>query len=60
MATLYKNGEKIMENSAPTLLAEIADPVTESYMFDAAITELQFLGEFEWVQDNDVYLIKVG
>lgn len=60
MATLFKNGEKIMENSASILMAEFADPLTESYMFDAASTELKFVGEFEWVQDNDVYLIKVG
>lgn len=58
MATLFKNGEKIVENGAAILMMEFADPLTENYMFDAAMTELKFVGEFEFVKDNDVYLIK--
>ena len=60
MATLYKNGERIADQDAAVLMMEFADPVTEDYMFDAAIAELEIVGEFEFVKDNDVYLIKAG
>ena len=60
MATLYKNDERVRENSVSMLLIEFADPFTENDLFVMARDQFLSEGEFEWVQDNDVYLIKKG
>ena len=60
MATLYKNDERVRENSASMLLIEFADPFTENDLFVMARDQFLSEGEFEWVQDNDVYMIKVA
>lgn len=58
MAVLYKNNERVRENSASMLLIEFADPFTENDLFVAARDQFRSEGEFEWVLNNDVYLIK--
>lgn len=58
MAFLYMNGEKIVENGEAILMMEFADPLTEKDMYDAGMAEYHAHGEFEFVKDNDVYLIK--
>lgn len=58
LATLHKNNVQIDWGSADALMRVFADPGSEAYMYDAAMTELNFIGSFEFVKDNNVYLIK--
>lgn len=57
--TLYKNGIEIDGGSKFRLIqTHFAHPVDESDMFQAAMNEFMSTGEFEFVVDNDVYLLK--
>lgn len=61
MATMYKNGVDIdMALNAADLMRVFADPATEKDMYDAGMAEYHAHGEFEFVHNNIVYLIKKG
>lgn len=57
--TMFKNGEEIDGGSSYRLMQTFADPNTELDMFYAGMDEFNESGEFEFVLNNDVYLIKM-
>lgn len=58
MAKLFVNEVPTDENSISMLMHHFADPFTENGMFVAACEQVRDTGRFEFVKDNDVYLIK--
>lgn len=58
LATLHKNNVQIDWGHADALMRVFANPVSEADMYDAGMSELNLLGSFEFVKDNNVYLIK--
>ena len=58
MATLYKNGVDIDRDSAESFLENFASSGLQKDLYDMALAEFYATGEFEYVEDNDVYLIK--
>lgn len=58
MATLYKNGVDIDRDSAENFLENFASSALQKDLYDMALSEFHAAGEFEYVEDNDVYLIK--
>ena len=58
MATLYKNGVDIDRDSAENFLENFASSALQKDLYDMALSEFYAAGEFEYVEDNDVYLIK--
>lgn len=58
IATIYKNGVEIDGGSSFRLMESyFAHPVEESDMFHAGMMQLKDAHKFEFVKDNDVYLI---
>lgn len=56
---MYRNGVEIDGGSKYRLLATyFAHPQKEADMFQAGMDEFVQTGEFEFVYDNDVYLLK--
>ena len=58
MATLFKNGVDIDRDSAENFLEYFASPSLQKDLYDMALSVFNETGEFEYVEDNDVYLIK--
>lgn len=57
--TMYRNGVEIDGGSKYRLIQiYFADPVKEADMFQLAMDEFVETGEFEFVVNNDVYLLK--
>lgn len=56
---MYRNGVEIDGGSKYRLLATyFAHPTEEADMFQSGMDEFIQTGEFEFVYDNDVYLLK--
>lgn len=60
MATLFCNSVNVGTGSVELLAESFASFNHEPSLFNMAVNEVNENGEFEWVQDNDVYLIKKG
>ena len=57
---ITKNGVKIDEGILDNMIRYFADPDTESDMFSMAFESIIDDEQFEFVLDNDVYLIKMN
>ena len=57
---ITKNGVKIDSGILDNMIRYFADPDTESDMFSMAFESIIDDEQFEFVLDNDVYLIKMN
>ena len=56
---LFKNGVEIGGGSPFHAMQNFADPETESDMFHEGMKQLKDTGEFEFVENNDVFRIEM-
>lgn len=59
-AIITKNGMEFDEGILDTMIQYFADPVLESDVFAMAVESIIEDNHFEFVMDNDVYLIKTN
>ena len=59
MVTMYKNGKEIGSGTPFDLMRPFFDPNELQGVYLSMRYDLEQEGRFEFVQDNDVYLIKV-
>lgn len=60
MATIFCNGENIGTGSPSFLAESFVSSLREPELFNMALSEITNHGEFEWVDNNEVFLIKNG